>query len=179
MTLGLVVFRWLSCLFFTSDSLGKGLCWRCLFLSCVALIAQFQRRRALIFGDPAGIWVPCFGLEVDCLVVSVGFWSLRCQSLQTQVHRWERGGHGLTSRPLEASDPGFLDDPLSLVTHLGLVSLLLMVLPGCGIPPIFPIRSLQGSCSLLVVWLPWLLWLGFPVGSWFAGVWGCSYERRL
>ena len=62
-----VVFRWLSCLFCTTVGLVKGLCWRCLFLSSVGLIVQFQcrlflRDGALIFGDLAGFWVPCFGL---------------------------------------------------------------------------------------------------------------------
>ena len=75
---------------------------------------------------------------------------------------WERCGHGLTSRPLEASGTGFLDDFLSSVAHLGLVGPWLMVLLGCGIvPPIFPVRSLLGSCRLLVVWLHWLLRLRF------------------
>ena len=68
-------------------------------------------------------------------------------------------GHGLSSRPLEASGTGFLDDLLlSLAIHLGPVSLLLMVHLGCGtVPPIFPINSLLGSFRLLVVWLYWLL----------------------
>ena len=41
---------------------------------------------------------------------------------------WERCGHGLTSRPLEASGTGFwMTYFLSLVILLGVVSLLLMV----------------------------------------------------
>ena len=42
-------------------------------------------------------------------------------------------GHGLTSRPLEASSTGFwMNCSFSLATQLGPVSLLLMVRSGCG-----------------------------------------------
>ena len=109
--------------------------WR----SCKFLGAML---RALV-GLPGGLGrsLPCRLRAGHCRLRSIG---------------WERCGHGLTSRPLEASGTGFLHDllSLSLVTHLGLVCLLLMVLLRCGIvPPIFPIRSLLGSCRLLVVWL--------------------------
>ena len=45
---------------------------------------------------------------------------------------------------------------LSLAILLGLVSLLLMVLSGCGtVLPIFLIKSPLGGCRLLVVCLHW------------------------
>ena len=54
---------------------------------------------------------------------------------------WERCGHGLTSSTFGGFwywFPGWTHFH-SLVAHLGLVSLLLMVLLGCGtVPPIFP-----------------------------------------
>ena len=84
-------------------------------------IVKFQCRlflldRALIFGDPVGFlgamlraldglpggsgrFLPCRIGANHCRLRSIG---------------WERCGHGLTSRPLEASGVGFLDDLLSL-----------------------------------------------------------------
>ena len=111
-----LVFRSLNCLFFTSGGLERGWSWRCRF-PCSTV--QFQCRlflRDLIFGVPAGFWVsilralgglpgglgrflPCRLGANHCRLRSVG---------------WARCGHGLTSRPLEASGIGFLDDLLSL-----------------------------------------------------------------
>ena len=63
------------------------------------------------FGALAGFWVPCFRL---CFLGRF----LPCRSganhCRPRSIGWERCGHGLTSRPLEASDSGFLDDLLSL-----------------------------------------------------------------
>ena len=52
-------------------------------------------------GLPGGLgrFLPCRIGANHCRLRSIG---------------WERCGHGLTSRPLEASDAGFLDDLLSL-----------------------------------------------------------------
>ena len=52
-----------------------------------------------------------------CLVVRVRVFTLPfgCKPLWAQVYWLERCGHGLTSRPLEASGSGFLDDLLSLI----------------------------------------------------------------
>ena len=97
----------------------RGWSWRCLFLSRDVCIVQFQCRlqdRALIFGDHVGFlgamiralggllgglgrFLPCRIGANHCRLRSIG---------------WERCGHGLTSRPLETSDAGFLDYLLSL-----------------------------------------------------------------
>ena len=62
----------------------------------------------------------------------------------------ERCGHGLTSRPLEASGSGFLDDLLSLFRYpsLGPAVPSLLVLLGCGIVLLTSVtRSQLGDCS--------------------------------
>ena len=99
----------------------RGWCWRCRFLSPVVLIVQFHCRlflldRALKIVDPVGFWVRCFVLWVACLGGLGRFLPCRI-GVNHCRHRsigWERSGHGLTSRPLEASGAGFLDDLLSL-----------------------------------------------------------------
>ena len=53
------------------------------------------------------------------LVVRVGFLPCRLGANHCGLRSigWERCGHGLTSRPLEASGSGFLDDLLSLIGY--------------------------------------------------------------
>ena len=73
---------------------------------------------------------------------------------------WERCGHGVTSRPLEATGTGFLDDLLSLFGYpsgsgQSLVNGSLRI-RYCS-TNFSPVRSLLGGCRLLVAWLLWFL----------------------
>ena len=92
-------------------------------------------------GLPGGLgrFLPC----------RVGAYHCRLRSIV-----WERCGHCLTSRPLEASDAGFLDDLLSLFGYPSGSgrSLVDGFLFGCGIALlILLIRSLLGGCRTLAV----------------------------
>ena len=107
MTLGVVVFRSLSCLFFTSGGLERGWHWRCRFPSRVGLIDQFQcrlflRDRALIF------WRSCRFLGA-MLRASGGLPGGLGRFLPCRL-----GANHCGPRPLEASGTGFWDDLLSL-----------------------------------------------------------------
>ena len=84
-------------------------------------VVQFQCRlllwvQALIFGDPADVWVVCFVLF--CALpralqglshVKLGVTIVGCD--------WERSGHQLTSRPVETAGVRFLSCLLSVFCH--------------------------------------------------------------
>ena len=76
---------------------------------------------------------------------------------------WERCGHGLTSRPSEASGTGFLDDLLSLFGYPSgsCQSLVDGTLRMRHSSTFFLIKACMGGCRLLVVWLHWFLRLRF------------------
>ena len=159
----------------------KGWSWRCRFPSCVGSIVQFQcrlflRNRALIFGDPAGFWVRCFGLKVVCLAVLVGFFHVAWVLITAGSGLLVGRGVvmvlrlGLWRLLVLASWMTYF---LSLAILLGPVSLLLMVLSGCGIVlPTFLIKKTY-------LWVAAFWWRGCSgfccccssAGSWFAGFW--------
>ena len=97
-------------------------------------------------GLPGGLgrFIPCRLGANHCRLRSIG---------------WERCGHGLTSRPLEATGTGFLDDLLSLFGYLsGSGQFLVDGSLGCGTVLLnFLVKSLLGGCRTLVAWLFWFL----------------------
>ena len=83
----------------------------------MAILQVFGAMIRALSGLPGGLgrFLPCRIGANHCRLRSIG---------------WKRCGHGLTSRPLEASDAGFLDDLLFsfLDVVLALVRRLLMAL---------------------------------------------------
>ena len=121
MTLGLVAFRSLNFLSFMSVGPVRGWFWRCLFLNRVVCIVS-NSGSAVPDGPSIDIWRSCrfLGAMLRALGGLPGglgrFLPCRIGADHCRLRSigWERCGHGLTSRPLEASDAGFLDDLLFL-----------------------------------------------------------------
>ena len=111
--------------------------WR----SCRFLAAMFRA----LSGLPGGLgrFLPCRIGANHCRLRSIG---------------WERCGHGLTSRPLEASGVGFLDDLLFLFGYpIGSGQSLIdgsLRMRYCSANLA---RSLPGSCLILVVLQLWFV----------------------
>ena len=75
--------------------------------------------------------------------------------------RWEKCGHGFTSRPRESASEAFLDEMLQLFQYPPLLGLpmrcLLENFPFCTALLGLLVRSLLGGCQFLDMLLAWLL----------------------